>query len=115
MMKRLQSTNVSPHIDNKNIRKQMNEIKKYKKTIQGTSNRHIDVVPIIEKTRMRKAMFSEKKLQSPFPSIAQGKRLPPLTDNYHGESQIDEVSSARDSVIENESKINVYHKKGEKD
>ena len=36
-----------------------------------------------------------------------GKQLPPLADNYFG-SQIDEVSSARDSVIENESQINSY-------
>lgn len=32
------------------------------------------------------------------------KKLPPLPENYFG-SQIDEVSSARDSVIENESRI----------
>ena len=38
------------------------------------------------------------------------KRLPPLPDNYFG-SQIDEVSSARDSVIENESQINQYREK----
>ena len=37
-----------------------------------------------------------------------GKQLPPLADNYFG-SQIDEVSSARDSVIENESQINSYN------
>ena len=36
-------------------------------------------------------------------AYAQGKKkLPPLPENYFG-SQIDEVSSARDSIIENES------------
>ena len=54
-MKRLESMQVSPHIDNRNIRKQMEEMQKYRRTIQGTSNRLIDVTPIIEKTRMRKA------------------------------------------------------------
>lgn len=54
-MKRLESMQVSPHIDNRNIRKQMEEMQKYRRTIQGTSNRMIDVTPIIEKTRMRKA------------------------------------------------------------
>ena len=33
--------------------------------------------------------------------------MPPLPENYFG-SQIDEVSSTRDSIIENESKINKY-------
>jgi hypothetical protein len=36
--------------------------------------------------------------------------LPPLPENYFG-SQIDEVSSARDSVIENESQINANREK----
>lgn len=35
--------------------------------------------------------------------------MPPLPKNYFG-SQIDEVSSARDSIIENESAINTYKK-----
>lgn len=112
LMKRLQSTQVSPHLDNKNIRRQMEEIKKYKRTIQGTSNRHIDITPIIEKTRMRKAMLSEKKLVGPFPPH-NARRLPPLTDNYQG-SQIEEVSSARDSIIENETTMNVYQKEKSK-
>ena len=41
------------------------------------------------------------------------KRLPPLAENYFG-SQIDEVSSVRDSVIENESRINQYKEKVKK-
>ena len=50
-MKRLESMQVSPHLDVRNIKKQMNDINKYRQTIQGTSNRLIDVTPIIEKTR----------------------------------------------------------------
>lgn len=34
--------------------------------------------------------------------------MPPLPDNYFG-SQIDEVSSVRDSVIENESQLHILH------
>ena len=36
----------------------MEDIQKYKKTIQGTSNRHIDINPIIEKNKARKGQLS---------------------------------------------------------
>lgn len=41
------------------------------------------------------------------------KKLPPLPENYFG-TQIDEVSSARDSVIENESRIEHYKERVKK-
>ena len=46
IMKRLNSLSVSPHLDAKIIKKQMEDINKYKRTIQGTSNRHQDVTGI---------------------------------------------------------------------
>jgi hypothetical protein len=49
LMKRLNEQSVSSHIDTKLIRKQMADIQKYKKSIQGTSNRHIDVSSIVMK------------------------------------------------------------------
>ena len=107
MMKRLQTTHVSPHIDHNNIRKQMQEIDKYKKTIQGTCHRHLDITPIIEKTRLKKAQINSKRSDD---APHRAKRLPPLPENYFG-NRIDEVSSARDSIIENESQYNVERKK----
>lgn len=105
IMKRLQQQTVSPCLDTKVIRKQMQEISRYKKTIQGTSHRHIDISHIIAKNNMRKAQLSQK---SRVISHSNGrKKLPPLPENYFG-SQIDEVSSARDSIIENESAMNNY-------
>lgn len=41
------------------------------------------------------------------------KQLPPLPADYFG-TAIDEVSSARDSIIENESQINVYNEQTKK-
>mmetsp|Transcript_39798 Transcript_39798/g.52105 ORF Transcript_39798/g.52105 Transcript_39798/m.52105 type:complete len:106 (+) Transcript_39798:770-1087(+) len=65
LMKRLESMQVSPHLDHKSIRRQMEEVQKYKKTIQGTSNRLIDVTPIIEKTRIRKGQGSQNRFGGP--------------------------------------------------
>lgn len=89
----------------------MNEINKYKKTIQGTSNRHMDVSTIINKGKVRNEQISMRRIQGDN-SMSQyhPRHLPPLPDNYFG-SQIDEVSSARDSIIENESQINIYRDK----
>ena len=86
----------------------MKKISAYKKTIQGTSNRHFNIAGILEKNKSRKAELNQTRHMG----YAEGmpKRLPPLPDNYFG-SQIDEVSSARDSVIENESQINQYREK----
>ena len=54
------------------------------------------------KGRARKAEIGDKRHHG----YQMGrKQLPPLPENYFG-SQIDEVSSVRDSVIENESQIN---------
>jgi len=36
----------------------MDNISKYRQTIQGTSNRLVDVTSIVEKTRLRKAEMS---------------------------------------------------------
>ena len=80
----------------------MEHINKYRKTIQGTSNRHLDINEIMERSRIKNVKAGQKSQIA----YAQGKkRLPPLPDNYFG-SQIDEVSSARDSIIENESQMN---------
>ena len=38
-LKKLNSLSVSPHLDTKMMKRQYKEVKKYKKTIQGTSNR----------------------------------------------------------------------------
>ena len=57
-MKRLETMQVSPHLNNKNIRAQMKDINKYKKTIQGTSNRHIDITPLIDRNKVRKDQYS---------------------------------------------------------
>jgi len=53
---------VSPHLDIRNIRRQMQDINKYKKTIQGTSNRHIDISPIIAKNRIRRTHASQRRM-----------------------------------------------------
>ena len=87
----------------------MNEHKKYKKTIMGTSNRHVNIENIIEKGRQKMAMVEPNRAELGF-TDAHRKYLPPLPENYFG-SQIDEVSSARDSIIENESQINIYQSK----
>ena len=55
--------------------------------------------------RMRKQSIDHKKRLND--RMERYKQLPPLPENYFG-SQIDEVSSTRDSIIENESKINKY-------
>ena len=60
-MKRLNSLGVSPHIDSKLIRKQMEDVKKYKKTIQGTSNRHLDVTGIYYRAQIKKAMIGDAR------------------------------------------------------
>ena len=86
----------------------MAKITTYKKAIQGTSNRHIDINPILEKNRSRKAELNSRRHMGYTEGMP--KHLPPLPNNYFG-SQIDEVSSARDSVIENESQINHYEDK----
>ena len=53
-MKRLQKLSVSPHLSTKNIKESFNQLKKYQNSIQGTSNRHIDISTIIEKGRQKK-------------------------------------------------------------
>lgn len=107
-MKRLQKLSVSPHLSTKNIKESFNQLKKYQNSIQGTSNRHIDISTIIEKGRQKKHLLTGNRVMG----YAEGttRKLPPLPENYFG-SQIDEVSSARDSVIENESRINQYRDK----
>ena len=60
-MKRLNSLGVSPHIDTKVIRKQMEDVKKYKKTIQGTSGRHQDVTGLYYRAQLKKAMIGDMR------------------------------------------------------
>ena len=107
-MKRLQKLSVSPHLSTKNIKESFNQLKKYQNSIQGTSNRHIDISTIIEKGRQKKQLLTGNRVMG----YAEGttRKLPPLPETYFG-SQIDEVSSVRDSVIENESRINQYRDK----
>ena len=78
----------------------MEKVTRYKKTIQGTSNRHISISGILEKDKSRKAELNSRRHMGYTEGMPS--QLPPLPENYFG-SQIDEVSSARDSIIENES------------
>ena len=94
---------MSPHINVQNLKKQMSEQTKYKKVITNTSNRHFDVNKIINKDKQRRYQLDLKR------KYLRQSKLPPLPENYYG-SQIDEVSSVRDSIIENESQINTRHK-----
>ena len=109
LMKRLEKLGVSPHIDQRNIKRQMDKVKTYKKAIQGTSNRHVNVNGILYKEQSRKAELNTRRHHGHLEGMPNA-RLPPLPENYFG-SQIDEVSSARDSCIENESQIKQYREK----
>ena len=52
---------VSPHIDRKQIRREMAEVEKYKKTITGTSGRLVNLNGYMERERYKKSELALRK------------------------------------------------------
>ena len=108
LLKKLNSLQVSPHLNTVTMKKQYNDVKKYKKTLTGTSHRFQNISQIVKKAQARKLNYNGSNLhrQNKMMMMNGRSQLPPLPDGYYND-QIDEVSSARTSVIERESEINI--------
>ena len=106
-LKKLNNLSVSPHLDTKMMKRQYEEVKKYRKTIQGTSNRFQDITQIVRKAQKKTLNYNGSNLhRQNYEQLSRRGPLPPLADGYYND-QIDEVSSARTSIIERESEINI--------
>ena len=59
---KLDNMSVSPQLDTKILKKHANDMKKYKKTIQGTSNRFLDISSIVRKAQDKSLQYSGSNL-----------------------------------------------------